>query len=307
MFYDFANPSRIARVTTEAEIIELINTWNGITPIYLSVNPYEVVSIDEFGNEIRKAFIKRAFFDFDGDLDSVHSFVKYLLEEDIKFELYHSGNGHHVYVYVEGEGDGRNLRIMQLLLLNECKSKCDLHVVGDTQRVSRIPNSWNFKSKSYCIPIRPEELGREDGSKQRFERFIYGTKVLDLSTYTEEKFEIIKTEVIANMHINTDIKLIPCIRNAVQKINPTQIERYCIVVYLSNAIRNGKDLRGFDRYTIAEEIFKFFEENCQHWMDWSPRITMYQIENIVPKSNFIVGCRFLRSKGICIECIPNGI
>lgn len=308
-YYDFAIPARIARVTTASEIVELVNKWNGITPCYLSVNPYTVISIDEFGNEIREAHITKAFFDFDNDLDSARKLVQYLFARDIKFELNHSGNGHHVYVHLTGKGDGQNLRILQLSLLNEAKTTCDMHVVGDTQRVSRIVNTWNHKSSSYCVPLHMDELGteKEKGVVQRFEKIQYGSKLLDLSTFTEDKFEIIKPEIISNMHINTDITLIPCIKNIIRKINPTQIERYCLVVYLSNSIRSGRDLRGFDRYTISEEILKFFKENCQHWMDWNERITKYQIENIVPKSNFIVGCKFLKSKGICINCIHGGI
>ena len=68
-----------------------------------------------------------------------------------------------------------------------------MHVVGDTQRVSRLLNTWNFKSQSYCIPIRVEELGHEDGSMQRLgEKYIYGTQLLNLSSFTEDKFEYIK-------------------------------------------------------------------------------------------------------------------
>lgn len=307
MFFDFAIPTRIARCTTEEELIKIVNTWNGICPCYISVNPYDVISMDEFGNEIKKAYITRAFFDFDNDLESVKKLVDYLIIKDIKFNINHSGRGHHVYIHLTGEGDGRNLRILQLSILNEAKTTCDLHVVGDVSRVSRVPNTWNFSANKYCIPIKVEELGKEDGSQQRFETFIYGTKLLNLSSYTEDRFESIKPEIIKGMKINTNIVLLPCIRNIISKINPNNVERYTLVVFLSNAIRNGKDLRGFDRYTIADEIFKFFEINCSHWMDFNRRITRYQIENIVNKTNIIVGCRFLKSKNVCVDCISGGI
>jgi hypothetical protein len=307
MIYDFAIPTRIAKITTGEEVVELINKWNGIVPCYLSVNPYTVKSVDEFGNEIRRAYITKAFFDFDNDLESVQKFVSYLLTRDLKFELNHSGNGHHIYIHLKGDGDGQNLRILQLSVLNEAKATCDMHVVGDTQRVSRLVNTWNLKSGTYCIPIRVEELGHEDGSKQRLgEKYIYGTQLLDLSTFTEDKFEYIKAEVISNMHINTDIPMIPCIKHIIRKINPNQIERYCLVMYLSNAIRCGRDLRGFDIYTISEEIMKFFEVNCSQWLDWDRGITKYQIENILPKTNIICGCRFLQRKGVCIGCVHEG-
>lgn len=302
MYWDFSNPIRIARIQTTSEVIELANKWNGLTPIYLSVNPYDIVSVDEFGNEIRKAYIKRAFFDFDNDLESVRKFVDYLSTKDYKFELYHSGGGHHLYVHVEGEGNGQNLRILQLSLLNEAKAKCDMHVIGDTQRVSRIPNSWNFKSNTYCIPIKIEELGREDGSKQRFERFIYGTKLLDLSTFTEDRYEYLKPEIVPNLNISGNILLIPCMKNIISTINPRHDQRFLLAVYLSFAVRNGKDLWNFDSKSIIEKIMDFMKTNCTHWIDFSENKTRYYLNNIIPKFNPIVNCKFIRSKGCCIEC-----
>jgi len=143
--------------------------------------------------------------------------------------------------------------------------------------------------------------------EQRFEKFSYGNKLLDLSDYTEDKFEYIKQDIITDMDINTNIALIPCISNVVKKINPINTERYCLVVYLSNAIRNGKDLRNFDKQIIAEQVMAFFIENCQHWLDWNPHFTAYQIQNIIPKSNVICGCKFLKEKGVCIGCIKGGL
>ncbi len=307
-YYDFAIPNRIARVQTESEITDLINKWNGVMNCYLSVNPYSVISVDEFDNEIRSAYITKAFFDFDHDVDSVKKMTEYLLSKDIKFELNHSGNGHHIYIHLTGEGNGQNLRILQLSILNEAKATCDMHVVGDTQRVSRLPNTWNLKSNTYCIPIHVEEIGKEDGSKQRIgERYIYGTKLLDLSTFTEDKFEYIKADVLKDMKIDSDIPLIPCIKNIISKINPNQTERYTLVVYLSNALRAGRDLRYFDQVFLADELKNFFLTNCQHWMDFDIGKTMYQVRNILPKTNIICGCHFLKGKGVCIGCIKGGL
>jgi len=153
-----------------------------------------------------------------------------------------------------------------------------------------------------------EELGKEDGSKQRLdERFIYGTKPLDLSTFTEDKFEYIKPEILKDMKIESNILLIPCIRTIVRKINPTQIERYTLVVYLSNALRGGRDLRYFDQGFLLDEIKNFFVVNCSHWLDFNLQKTMYQIRNILPKTNIICGCHFLKKKGVCIDCVKGGI
>jgi len=307
MFKDFAVPTRIARVETEEELLKYINRYNGVLNIYTSIYWYDIISIDEFGNEIRKSKIDKVYFDIDHDVESTKKLVNYLLSEDLKFHINFSGRGHHIYITAEGDATPSNLRIAQLSIINTCKASVDMHIIGNPQQISRIPNSWNFSGGKFCIPIKVEEIGKEDGSTQRFEKFEYGHKILDLTSFTEEKFEYIKPEIIRDMEINTNIALIPCISNIVKKINPNNVERYCLVIFLSNAIRNGKDLRGFDRQIIAEQIMAFFEENASHWLDWDPQFTAYQIRNIVPKSNIVCGCKFLKEKNVCINCIPGGL
>lgn len=308
MWKDFGIPTRIARVSTDEELLGYINKWNGITNIYSSIYWYNVIQNDEYGNEKRQPLIDKVCFDIDNDLESAKKLTAYLLDKELKFSLFNSGRGWHFYIYCCGNGDAQKLRIAQLSILHESKASADMHLIGDVSRILRIPNSWNFKSNSFCIPIKVEELGKEDGSKQRIgQRFIYGNKILNLEDYTESNFEYIKPEIMLDMKINTHISLLPCIRNTIKKINPTQIERYALVVFLSDVLRNGKDLHYFDQGLLLEQIRAFFLENCRHWMDFNIERTMYQVKNILPKTNFYVGCKFLKEKGLCIECIPGGL
>lgn len=294
MYWDFGIPTRIARVSTTEEITRLVNIYNGTTDCYLSVNPYEIEG------ERKKVKVDRAYFDFDNDVAAVNKFVKYLTDEDIKFNINFSGRGHHVYVFCRGAGD---LKTLQLTLLSKAGVVCDPHVIGDEMRISRIENTFNFKSKSFCIPIRIEEIGQENASKQRFDKIMYGNKVLDLSEYTEQKCFEIKGEVLTNLQIDTgDVPMLPCIRNIIKTVNPTHTQRYVLAVYLSDAIRRGVELQYFNRKELCDTVLTFLEKNCKHWLDWNRSKSKYWVDNIVQKFGLHVGCNFIRAKGCCTNC-----
>lgn len=307
MYKDFAIPARIAKCQSDKEIAAYVNKYNGFVDCYCSLFWYDIVGKDILNNDIRESKIDKAFFDFDNDNTSAKKFVEYLIKKDIKFKINFSGRGHHVYIPLQGNGDMMNLRVFQLAVLAESGVMCDPHVIGDTARISRIANTWNTKSNSYCIPIKIEEIGQENASEQRFEEFWYGTVVPVLSEYTEEKYENIKPIQFKDIKINSDIVLLPCIRAIISKANPRHSERYVMVVYLSDALRSGKDLCYFNLNELYEQMVKFFDDNCSHWLDWDPDMTRYQIKNILPKTNVIAGCRFIKKHGFCTGCIKSGI
>ncbi len=281
---------------SDEDIKYLSNLYNGIKNIYSSVNPYEIVD----GN--RKAIIQQSFFDFDEDPEATKKFVLYLLNKDIRFSLYFSGNGHHVYIPCKGNGDSKNLRILQYSLLHDSETTCDLHVVGDAFRVSRIPNTFNLSANKFCIPIKIEEIGIEDADKQRFKSFQYGTKILDLSSFIEDNYTYIKEDVIKNVKINSDVILLPCVRSIINSVNPKHYQRYVLVCYLSDVYRNGVSLRNFNVNEIVDKVFEFLKQNASHWIDWDPETTKYFLNNIIPKFDISCGCQFIQSKNCCIDC-----
>ncbi len=306
-FKDFAVPEHIKRCSSEEELVVLINKYNGFLPCYCNIYWYTFEGIDEYGKEIRTYYIDKVCFDIDGDSGAAKKMAKYLLEKDLKFRVHSSGRGWHFYIFTEGYGNATNLRIAQLSIIHESGADVDMHLNGDVGRILRIANTWNFKSNSYCVPIKIEEIGTDIGKEQRFEIFEYGNKLLHLPDYTETVFEYIKPEIVKNMNFQSTIVLIPCIRNIIAKINPRHDERFMLAVYLSFALRNGRDLYYFDSKILIDKIMVYIREHCGHWLDFSEKETMYYLRNIIPKFNPIVGCKFIKEKGLCIECIPGGL
>lgn len=307
MWKDFAVPEHIKKCSSNEELIVLTNKYNGILPCYCNIYWYELEGVDEYDKEIRNYHIDKVCFDIDGDIESAKKMAKYLLEKDFKFKVNSSGRGWHFYIFTEGKGDSTNLRIAQLSIIHGSSADVDMHLNGDVARILRIPNTWNFKSNSYCVPITTEEIGKEVGKEQRFEKFEYGNKLLHLPDYTEDKYEYIKPEIVKNMNFQSTIVLIPCIRNIIAKANPRHDERFMLAVYLSFALRKGKNLYYFDSKILIDKIIEYMREHCSHWLDFSERETMYYLRNIIPKFNPIVGCRFIKEKGCCIGCIKGGI
>lgn len=101
---------------------------------------------------------------------------------------YFSGGG--FYFCFSAKGHPLKLRDFELNLQNKLNIHIDVSVVGDTARMMRVPNSFNFKEhrKRYCIPLKKEELYKpfevlkERAKYPRFgERYIYGEEIKDFS------------------------------------------------------------------------------------------------------------------------------
>jgi len=84
----------------------------------------------------------------------------------------------------------------------------DPATIGDTSRMMRVINSFNFGTyrKCYAIPIEKEELFLSYekihalASKPRFrEKYIYGTKTFSLEKYKIDKYKITKRKLYINL------------------------------------------------------------------------------------------------------------
>ncbi len=147
----FGNPVRHL-IKDKNDLIKFYNSNNGINPIFFSV--YDEVYIDKL------------FFDFDGEnaQQEAKKLCSYLIENDIKHIILFSGRGFHIYIITE-EYKPRNyrntLRNSQYYILNKLNINMDIAdsvVIGDKQRLARMPNSLNQKSHLYCIYLTSNEL-----------------------------------------------------------------------------------------------------------------------------------------------------
>ncbi len=114
-----------------------------------------------------------------------------------------SGGG--FYFIFSAIGHPLKLRDFEINLHNDLGVDIDVATIGDTSRMMRVTNSFNFKEhrKAYCIPISKEELYlpyekiKKIAQKPRNERFIYGTETHDFSSckIDKEKIKLKKLKV----------------------------------------------------------------------------------------------------------------
>lgn len=118
-------------------------------------------------------------------------------KNDILRQYRFSGGG--FYFIFSAIGHALKLRDFELNLRNELDINIDVSTIGDSSRMMRVTNSYNFKNlrKCFCIPLKQEEIYLEFdeikklAQKPRYrERYIYGRKHHDFSQCKIDKDKI---------------------------------------------------------------------------------------------------------------------
>ena len=195
-------------VQSRNEFYELVNAYNGYCNLYSSV--YSLPTKKDYYN----AIVDKIYIDLDNlneplnkqgipmtgkkkCWEATKKFHKYLVKKDLKHLVILSGNGFNIYIYVKPiklnnpkealRGAMRNLAESAGLTIGKPQTNdIDEHIVGDTARISRIPNTWHLKAKRFAIPLVAEDFERSYGeicvfaARQRFEFEVFGNKLLDL-------------------------------------------------------------------------------------------------------------------------------
>ena len=170
-----------------------------ITKINLDLDSYKTIRLNEEIIEIYE----------DEGLFSIRKFADWCEKQDYMREYVFSGGG--FYGIVSAEGHPLKLRDGMLALGQEANIEIDPATVGDTSRMRRVINSYNFKDhrKCYCIPLREEELLldyheiRALAQKPRFrQKFIYGTKSYSLENFKIDSYKLIKKDLFVEIEKN---------------------------------------------------------------------------------------------------------
>ena len=130
-------------------------------------------------------------------LEDMRTLEKWSEEKDLLRQYRFSGGG--FYFIFSTVGHALKLRDFELNLRNELDIDIDVSTIGDSARMMRVTNSYNFKEnrKCFCIPLKQEEiyLEYEDikklAIKPRYrKRYIYGSKSHDFSDCKIDKQKI---------------------------------------------------------------------------------------------------------------------
>jgi len=180
-------------------------------------------SFERWGPDYNSAIVDKICFDLDSyktiridndpievytddGLESIRKFASWCNKNNYMCEYIFSGGG--FYGIVKSEGESLKLRDGMLAVAVEVGLMIDPATIGDTSRMRRVINSYNFKEhrKLYCIPLREEELFldfhiiRKLAEKPRFrDKFVYGDKSFGLHKYKIDEDKIKKQKLIISL------------------------------------------------------------------------------------------------------------
>ena len=286
IFWETGVSSRIpfrVMFDSKQDAIRDINKYKDFSNIYHSIYGFretEVIFTRE-GPNYETANIGRVVLDLDsyikynGDeyyvengIDSVRKVEKWAKELNLLRQYRFSGGG--FYAIFSAKGHPLKLRDFEINLQNDLEIDIDESTIGDTARMMRVTNSFNFKNKRrcYCIPITIEELElpfekiRELAQKPRInKRYIYGKETYDFSNckidQNKIKLKQIKIDLKENIEANDILEkygwdqsdFCDCINRILSKGHIGNYLRYELIKYFKSVVK--VDLKDTIRVMVA--------------------------------------------------------
>jgi len=145
-------------------------------------------------------------------LEDVRKMEEWAVALNLMREYRFSGGGFY-FIFV-AQGHALKLRDFELDLQNKLNLTIDEATIGDSSRMMRVTNSYNFKEhrKCFCIPLKQEEiyLNYEEIKKlaqqPRYkERYLYGKQMYDFSHHKVDESKIILKQLKINLKENIDV------------------------------------------------------------------------------------------------------
>lgn len=139
-------------------------------------------------------------------LEDARTLEEWADSKNLKRQYRFSGGG--LYFIFAAKGHPYKLRDFEINLMNDLHINIDVSTVGDTSRMMRVTNSFNFKPnrKRFCIPLRQSELDLEWKDLRKLaedprpdKRWIYGTKTEDFSDCELDKEKINRKKLQADL------------------------------------------------------------------------------------------------------------
>ena len=231
MYWETGISSRVpfrVMFNSKEDALRDINQYKGYSNVYHSIYGFRETEklFTREGPNYETAHIDRVVLDLDSyikhegveyytenGMDSVRKVEKWAKELKLLRQYRFSGGG--FYAIFSGRGHPLKLRDFEINLQNDLEIDIDESTIGDTARMMRVTNSFNFKKyrRCYCIPITIKELDlsfekiRELAQKPRIgKRYIYGTETYNFThckiDQNKIKLKQIKIDLKENVEAN---------------------------------------------------------------------------------------------------------
>ncbi len=254
-------------IYTTREYLSFINKYNGVKKsIFEGV--YSCGMMD-YKADYSDISIDKLFFDFDeedcwGECNKLH---KWLLHENVKHLLIWSGRGFHLFISTKPfhpKNPKSTVYNAQMFFVNELKLNCDKQILGDISRLRRTLNTFNGKSKLFCIPLNQEDFKKGKdyckklAKKQNFKKEYIGTYLLDVSIfdYKIEENETFEFDLETNLNADYIKDCSDFIATLLSKKNLGWQERYLIILYFKEKGHTREEVYEILKENLSEKKFK---------------------------------------------------
>lgn len=313
-------------INNETELYDFINKYNQKTTLYYSLYDVEQkingcscsILLNNY-HSCNTKNLNKICFDIDNlnALSIVKSMHLNLLKSNTKHLILFSGEkGFHVYIFTQNYSNLKTpkntLQNAHSYLIQQFNIKngidVDSHIIGDINRLMRIPNTLHINSKLYCIPITTEDLilGKNHimnkAKEQNFKFIYYGTQLLDIKqfdngyinhippTYSfvdKEKVEIsINKQELLN-------ELPPCLQNILVQPYIHWSERFHVIKYLQHiGYANGEIDFFMKQFLEGKKHPQKGHDNFEHYI--KERQNMY-----IQRNRSVFSCDKIKNQNLC--------
>jgi hypothetical protein len=291
------------------------------TNFYMTVYSFSDVVENRFGRlcpDYQTALVNKIYFDFDDErcLENARRVHGWARELGVLNTVLFSGAGYHLFLFCRPSTQGA-VRGFQHHLDSVLGLKTDSRhkgMFGDLSRVSRVPNTYNWKRGRWCVPISSDELycsyssHRELALRRRNTGlFIVGEKLLDLSSFAsyESGYRTVPDVELPEGDANVvDLlemeKLDPCIRGLLAEKSQGWVRRngYVERRFLINYCKERLGL-------TMTQCVEFMRRNLTsdefyHMLDEVGSMKYGQVEYLYRRGDvFLPNCSTLKNWGIC--------
>jgi hypothetical protein len=291
-------------VRDEEEFVTKIDMLNGVDEVFTNVNPID-------------GTINKVFIDFDGKcaLEESQKVYQYLLSKNIPAIPIASGKkGVHIYAIFRSRKGEDNKEVLYKATksifvgaLGETNQSVDPHVVGDTRRLCRIPNTLRPpENASYCTYLPPSKGFLEMRDKDLW-WYLRGTHTYDFGEYVSSsgkpEFKDVMIPEVENQKVifntpcsNEDIKpymdnehLKTLLRPCLYRLMTVEEPRHHVRVASTGELLKAD--------FTPQEILSMYR--TLRWKDFDENYTLYQIQHCKPIS---YGKHKLKQLGVCYGC-----
>lgn len=307
--FQLATPGRINFSYSQEDLDrskEIVNKFNGICPIYKTINDFEGKPL------IHNVIIQRILFDFDVDpkkpdkeLEDARKLHEYLSENNISHNVYFSGRGFHIYVKTVERHvrELRNPREAVKSLHEDISRKAKVEPdpkTKDLMRVSRLPNTLNTKSKLYCIPLTYSQLYLSKPEIQVLARRQRSFQVIpdyyepiDVKDYDKPLPDVGNIYYNESSTISDEIltkELPTCIIRLLGEGNCGFHERFAIITALRDLCYSKEDTKRILKNYLDADKFR----HCVHEEG--------QLDYLYSRGDLLFpSCQTLKEQGLCVK------